>query len=55
MESSTEKVEVKIDVQGAYKLPYNKIRFCLNGDDSRTILINGKEATVTNGSYEVNI
>lgn len=55
MESSAEKVEVKIDIQGAYKLPYNKIRFYLNGADSRTIIVNGEEATATNGSYEVNI
>lgn len=55
MESSAEKVEVKIEVKGAYKLPYNKIRFYLNGDDSRTILVNGKEATGANESYEVNI
>lgn len=55
MESSAEKVEVKIDIQGAYKLPYNKIRFYLNGADSRTIIVNGEEETATNGSYEVNI
>ncbi|RAZ81178.1 TIM-barrel domain-containing protein [Planococcus halotolerans] len=55
MESTAEKVEIKLDVQGTYSLPYKKISFCLTGDNSRKIVINGKEAEKINGNYEVNI
>lgn len=55
MESTPTMIQMKLEIEGTYILPYSKIRFYLNGNDQRKMLINGQEAVKINGSYEAEI
>ncbi len=55
METTSESIELQLDTEGNYDLPYSTIKFYINGGDQRKVYINGKEATASNGSYETAI
>lgn len=55
MESSASEIELSFDVKGTYTLPYDTIRFYMNGDDKRAVSVNGSEIEKKNGCFEVEI
>lgn len=55
MESTASEIRLNLEIQGAYSLPYNKIRFYLNGDETREVFVNGQEVETQEGSFEVGI
>ncbi|XQY92899.1 TIM-barrel domain-containing protein [Metabacillus sp. HB246100] len=55
MEASADVINVDYSIEGAYKLPYETIRFYLPENDERKLLVNGKELTKENKGYVVKI
>src|SRR5690606_11274719 len=55
MKSTAEKIQVKLNVQGTYELPYSTVHFYVNGDDQREVIVNGQQVMKQNGSYEVQL
>ncbi|TWT01757.1 TIM-barrel domain-containing protein [Planomicrobium sp. CPCC 101079] len=55
MESTSEVVEITLNIQGNYELPYDKIRFDLKGNDKRKLVVNGQEVKETAEGYVVSL
>ncbi|WP_318614822.1 glycoside hydrolase family 31 protein [Priestia megaterium] len=55
METTEDEIQIKINKEGSYELPYNQITFHLPEKEQRKLTINGVDQDVRKGKYNYNL
>ena len=55
METTEDEIQININKEGSYELPYNQITFHLPEKEQRKLTINGLDQDVRKGKYNYNL